>query len=63
VTEPEPLPAGSPLWARENVIVTPHVASTTDDLIVRGAAHAATVIQALQAGQQAPGQVDTSRGY
>jgi phosphoglycerate dehydrogenase-like enzyme len=63
VTEPEPLPAESPLWARENVIVTPHVASTTDDLIVRGAAHAATVIQALQAGQQAPGQVDTSRGY
>ena len=46
VTDPEPLPGGSPLWARENVIITPHVASTTDDRIVRGAAHAATVIRA-----------------
>ena len=63
VTDPEPLPAGSPLWGRENVIVTPHVASTTDDLIARGASHARAVIQALQAGQQAPGKVDTSRGY
>ncbi len=63
VTDPEPLPAGSPLWARENVVITPHVASTTDDLIVRGASHARAVIQALQAGQQAPGKVDTSRGY
>ncbi len=63
VTEPEPLPSGSPLWARENVIITPHVASTTDDLIVRGAAHAQAVIQALHEGQEAPGCVDTSRGY
>ena len=29
VTEPEPLPADHPLLARDNVIVTPHVASTT----------------------------------
>ncbi|HTY94059.1 MAG TPA: NAD(P)-dependent oxidoreductase [Steroidobacteraceae bacterium] len=26
VTDPEPLPAGHPLWGRPNVIVTPHVA-------------------------------------
>lgn len=63
VTEPEPLPADSPLWARENVIITPHVGSTTDDLILRGAAHAQAVILALKAGQEAPGRVDTSRGY
>ncbi len=63
VTEPEPLPAGSPLWARENVVITPHVGSTTDDLIRRGAAHVSTVILALIAGQEAPGRVDTSRGY
>jgi phosphoglycerate dehydrogenase-like enzyme len=29
VTEPEPLPAGHPLLGRPNVIVTPHVASST----------------------------------
>jgi len=27
VTDPEPLPAGHPLWAMPNVIITPHVAS------------------------------------
>lgn len=63
VTDPEPLPAESPLWRRENVIITPHVASTTDDLTRRGAAHAAAVIEALQAGQEAEGRVETSRGY
>ena len=26
VTEPEPLPAGHPLWQFDNVIITPHVA-------------------------------------
>jgi len=63
VTDPEPLPAESPLWQRENVIITPHVASTTDDLTARGAAHAAAVIRSLQAGQEAEGRVETSRGY
>ena len=29
VTEPEPLPAGHPLLGREDVVVTPHVASST----------------------------------
>lgn len=27
VTDPEPLPAGHPLWALDNVVITPHVAS------------------------------------
>lgn len=31
VTDPEPLPAGHPLLAREDVVVTPHVASGTGD--------------------------------
>ena len=26
VTDPEPLPADSPLWVMENVIITPHIA-------------------------------------
>jgi phosphoglycerate dehydrogenase-like enzyme len=28
VFETEPLPAGSPLWAMDNVIISPHSAST-----------------------------------
>jgi D-3-phosphoglycerate dehydrogenase len=31
VTEPEPLPTGHPLLARDDVVVTPHVASATAD--------------------------------
>ena len=26
VTDPEPLPAASPLWTMDNVIITPHIA-------------------------------------
>jgi phosphoglycerate dehydrogenase-like enzyme len=29
VTEPEPLPAGHPMWAMPNVFITPHVAAST----------------------------------
>jgi phosphoglycerate dehydrogenase-like enzyme len=29
VTDPEPLPAGHPLWALPNVLITPHVAAST----------------------------------
>ncbi|WP_419850751.1 NAD(P)-dependent oxidoreductase [Candidatus Poriferisocius sp.] len=35
VTEPEPLPPDHPLLGRDNVVVTPHVASTTTAGIVR----------------------------
>jgi phosphoglycerate dehydrogenase-like enzyme len=35
VTEPEPLPAGDPLWAMPNVLVTPHVAGYGGDVAPR----------------------------
>ena len=30
VTDPEPLPDGHPLWGRENCIITPHTADTSN---------------------------------
>jgi D-2-hydroxyacid dehydrogenase (NADP+) len=32
VTEEEPLPQGSPLWAMDNVFITPHIASLTEQM-------------------------------
>lgn len=36
VVEPEPLPSGHPLWSAPNVLITPHVAGSTPELIARG---------------------------
>ena len=30
VTDPEPLPPGHPLWSMSNVIITPHIATSSD---------------------------------
>ena len=35
VTDPEPLPAGRPLWSVPNVIITPHVGGETPALLIR----------------------------
>jgi phosphoglycerate dehydrogenase-like enzyme len=35
VTEPEPLPAGHPLWSAPNVLISPHVAGLTAALAPR----------------------------
>jgi phosphoglycerate dehydrogenase-like enzyme len=32
VTTQEPLPADSPLWSMDNVIITPHIAGITDKM-------------------------------
>ena len=61
VTEPEPLPAGHPLWRHPRVILTPHIA---------GHARAETSAQATVEnirryldGQDPIGLVDPARGY
>lgn len=35
VTDPEPLPVDHPLWATPGVVITPHAAGITDDLLDR----------------------------
>ncbi len=53
VTEPEPLPAGHPLLVRDDVIVTPHIASSTVAGRARLFAHAFDNALAVLAGQPA----------
>jgi glyoxylate/hydroxypyruvate reductase len=61
VCDPEPLPAGHPLWAHPRVRITPHIASMTRP---ETAAHAVLDnLQRLADGQPPLGLVDRGRGY
>ncbi|HYZ61716.1 MAG TPA: glyoxylate/hydroxypyruvate reductase A [Acetobacteraceae bacterium] len=61
VTEPEPLPPEHALWPHPKIILTPHVASTTQ---AETAAEAVIAnIRRHRAGQDLVGLVDPARGY
>ncbi|WAP68495.1 2-hydroxyacid dehydrogenase [Jiella pelagia] len=61
VTDPEPLPRGHPLWSHPKVVLTPHVASVTqDDTAARAVIDN---IRRHQAGRPMVGLVDRARGY
>ncbi len=62
VTEPEPLPADSPLWQRDDVIITPHVAGRGGE----SERHAVLLIENLKryvAGDRLLNVVDPEKGY
>ena len=61
VTEPEPLPAGHPLWSHPKVILTPHAASNTDP--ETAAAAVIANIRRHEAGLDPVGLVDPRAGY
>lgn len=63
VTDPEPLPAGHPLLTHPKVLVTPHIASTTDNLKERGAQFAADFVARHQRGEPLDNAVETGKGY
>ncbi|BDP41106.1 2-hydroxyacid dehydrogenase [Deinococcus aetherius] len=63
VTDPEPLPEGHPLWAQENVIITPHIASTTSDLVARGAEYTRAFLEEMAAGREPEGRVEAGQTY
>ncbi|GAA3998740.1 NAD(P)-dependent oxidoreductase [Deinococcus rubellus] len=63
VTDPEPLPDGDPLWGRPNVLITPHIASTTDDMSQRAADYAAGVLAQLARGEEPQNKVELGKGY
>jgi len=62
VTEPEPLPADSPLWQRDDVIITPHVAGRGGER----ERHTVLLIENLKryvSGDRLLNVVDPKRGY
>ncbi|MDJ0927680.1 MAG: D-2-hydroxyacid dehydrogenase [Gammaproteobacteria bacterium] len=63
VTDPEPLPAGHPLWSMPNVIITPHVSAGSDLVRERLFAVAKENLRRYVAGDPLVSVVDPERGY
>ena len=63
VFEEEPLPADSPLWAMDNVLLTPHASGATPQYNERAFAIFLDNLQRYQAGAELRNVVDKSKGY
>lgn len=63
VTDPEPLPAGHPLWNAPNCLVTPHVADTEAMTVPLFARRIATNVAAFVGGAAFEGRIDLEAGY
>jgi len=51
VTDPEPLPAGHPLWALPNVVISPHLGGSTSAMFPRMRKLIVQQIERMQAGE------------
>jgi phosphoglycerate dehydrogenase-like enzyme len=63
VTDPEPLPAGHPLWDLPSCLITPHTADTEEMTQPLLANRIAENVRRLVAGQQLVGLLDPLLGY
>ncbi|HEY6276505.1 MAG TPA: NAD(P)-dependent oxidoreductase [Streptosporangiaceae bacterium] len=63
VTEPEPLPAGHPLWDLGNCLITPHTADTEEMTRPMLADRITDNVRRLIAGEKLAGLVDPDLGY
>jgi len=63
VTEPEPLPADHPLWQMPDVIITPHIAATSDRVFARVFLLAQENVRRYARGDPLLSVVDPARGY
>jgi len=63
VTEPEPLPASSPLWKMQNVILTPHVSADSDLGFDTRLAIIRENLRRYVAGDRMLSVVDLGKGY
>lgn len=59
----EPLPTGHPLWAMENVILTPHCSSVYDGWAEKSVAMFAENLHRYRRGEPLANIVDPERGY
>ncbi|MEO6815309.1 MAG: 2-hydroxyacid dehydrogenase [Edaphobacter sp.] len=62
VTDPEPLPAGHPLWLAPNCLITPHVGGSTPQFIHRAFGFGAEQVRRFIAGKPLENVV-TEAGY
>lgn len=63
VTDPEPLPDGHELWSVPNVVITPHVAATTDQGRWRRWVITLENLRRYVNGEKMLNVVDVARGY
>ena len=63
VTDPEPLPAGHPLWGMANVVITPHVAADAELTDARAEALLTENLRRFGAGEPLLNVVDPAAGY
>ena len=63
VTDPEPLPAGHPLWDLPNCLITPHTANTEDMAKPLLTARIIENVRRFKAGEPLIGLVDPALGY
>lgn len=63
VTDPEPLPAGHPLWSLPNCIITPHIGNTPEMAVPLLSERITTNVRRYLAGEELIGLVDVRRGY
>lgn len=63
VTDPEPLPAGHPLWSLPRAVITPHAANPEDAYWPSLAARVRENVQRLLTGQPLVGVIDADSGF
>src|SRR5262245_52947490 len=63
VTDPEPLPASHPLWSMSNVIITPHIATSSDYRSDRTFTLVAENVRRYARGDAVLSVVDLAAGY
>lgn len=63
VTDPEPLPAGNPLWSEPRALVTPHTADTAEMIYPLLVQRITENVRRFAQGKELIGVVDPVKGY